>query len=126
MDDYSRSSGLREEWKLLLHSFLEDHSKQVDLINQVQQLSADQLKSIKKDLSQRRKKLNQAIEKIKIKIDQLSGVIENLELVGSDSSGLLKEIDFLSREGEKISEEIQMVDDKIRKVHSLQEISSEA
>jgi methyl-accepting chemotaxis protein len=125
MDDYSRSSGLREEWKLLLHSFLEDHSKQVDLINQVQQLSADQLKAIKKDLSQRRKKLNQAIEKIKIKIDQLSGVIENLDLVGSDSSGLLKEIDFLSREGEKISEEIQIVDEKIKKVHSLQEISSE-
>ncbi len=121
MDDQYRPNGLKEEWKLLLHSFLENNSKQDELLDEVRKLSVEQLQTIKKDLSQRRKKLNQAIEKIKIKIDQVNNVIDNLNLVGSDSTGLVKEIDFLNREGEKISEEIFSVDEKIKKIHGLQD-----
>ncbi len=123
-DDYTQS-GLRQEWSLLIHSFLEDDSNKLELVDKMRnsELSGERIRSLKKDLSSQRKKLNQAIEKIKIKIDQVSVVIENLTLVGSDTSGLLKEIDFLNREGEKISEEMSGLDQKIRKIHELQDLT---
>jgi uncharacterized coiled-coil DUF342 family protein len=52
----------------------------------------------------------------------VSSVIENLELVGSDTAGLNKEIDFLNNEGEKISEEVFTLDQKIKKLHELQDL----
>ncbi len=123
-DGISSPKGLRDEWSLLLHSFLEESSEQAELRNQRKSaaLSDDQIKVIKKELSSKRKKMNQSIEKIKIKIEQVSNVIENLELVGSDTSGLLKEIDFLNNEGEKISEEVFGLDKKIQKLHELQDL----
>ncbi len=123
-DDYTQS-GLRQEWSLLIHSFLEDDSNKLELVDKLRssELSADRIKSLKKDLSGQRKKLNQSIEKIKIKIEQVGMVIDNLNLVGSDTSGLQSEIDFLNREGEKISEEIVTLDSKIRKIHQLQDLS---
>lgn len=112
-DGMSSPKGLRDEWSLLLHSFLEDGSKErADLLNTMKQqmshdsLSHEQIKSLKKELSSKRKKMNQSIESIKIKIEQVGTVIENLELVGSDTSGLVKEMDLLSNEGEKISQEV--------------------
>ena len=123
-DGISSPKGLRDEWSLLLHSFLEESSEQQELLNQMKssELTHDQIKVIKKELSSKRKKMNQSIEKIKIKIEQVSSVIENLELVGSDTSGLIKEIDFLNNEGEKISEEVFVLDKKIKKLHELQDL----
>lgn len=123
-DGTSSPKGLREEWSLLLHSFLEDNSKESEIINQMKTsaLTADQIKLLRKELSSKRKKMNQSIEKIKIKIEQVTSVIENLELVGSDSSGLIKEIDFLNNEGEKISEQVMELDSKIKKLHELQDL----
>jgi methyl-accepting chemotaxis protein len=124
MNDGSISPrGLRDEWSLLLHSFLDEQSDSSQTLNKLNQsgMSIDQIKSVKKDLSSRRKKMNQAIEKIKIKIDQMNSVIENLELVGSDVSNLQKEISSLSTEGEHISEQIMAVDAKIKKLHELQD-----
>ncbi|MBY0553122.1 hypothetical protein K2P97_01250 [bacterium] len=123
-DGISSPKGLRDEWSLLLHSFLEESSEQQELLNKMKssELTHDQIKVIKKELSSKRKKMNQSIEKIKIKIEQVSNVIENLELVGSDTSGLIKEIDFLNNEGEKISEEVFGLDKKIKKLHELQDL----
>ena len=124
MNDGSISpKGLRDEWSLLLHSFLDEQSDSSQTLSKLNQsgMSIDQIKTVKKDLSSRRKKMNQAIEKIKIKIDQMSNVIENLELVGSDVSNLQKEIGSLSTEGERISEQIIDVDSKIKKLHELQD-----
>lgn len=123
-DGISAPGGLRGEWSLLLHSFLEQTAEPNQLIDQMKSsaLSIDQIKVIKKDLSSKRKKMNQSIEKIKIKIEQVSNVIENLELVGSDTASLNKEIDFLSHEGEKISEEVFTLDAKIKKLHELQDL----
>lgn len=120
----SSPRGLRGEWSLLLHSFLEESSESAKLVDQMKssELSIDQIKLIKKELSSKRKKMNQAIEKIKIKIEQVSGVIENLLLVGSDATDLNNEIDFLSNEGEKISEEVFLLDKKIKKLHELQDL----
>ncbi len=126
MYDGRSPKGLRDEWSLLLHSFLDEKANQREVIAKLQsaELSVDQIKVIKKDLSGKLKKMNQSIERIKIKIDQVSAVIENLELVGSATTGLHKEIEFLNNEGEKISEEVQLIDSKIRKLHDLQETVS--
>lgn len=126
MNDGIGPKGLRDEWSLLLHSFLGENSEDPVLIDRIQagDMSADKIKLVKKELSSRRKKMNQSIEKIKIKIEQVSNVIENLELVGSDASGLIREIDFLSNEGEKISEQVMSLDQKIKKLHDLQDAIS--
>lgn len=118
--------GLRDEWSLLLHSFLDEGFEKQNLVEHMKssELSLDEIKIIRKELSSKRKKMNQSIEKIKIKIDQVNNVIENLRLVGSDSSGLVKEIDFLHHEGEKISEEVLDLDKKINKLHELQDLVS--
>lgn len=123
MNDGTSPKGLRDEWSLLLHSFLDEQADQNEMMAKLKsaEMSADQIKVIKKELSSKRKKMNQSIERIKIKIDQVSTVIENLELVGSTTTGLQKEIEFLSNEGEKISEEVMMIDSKIKKLHDLQE-----
>ena len=116
--------GLRDEWSLLLHSFLDEPSEKQNLIEQMKSsdMSLGQINLIKKELSSKKKKMNQSIEKIKIKIDQVHSVVENLNLVGSDSTGLLKEIDFLSNEGERISEEVSNLDKKIKRLHDLQDM----
>ncbi len=126
MKDDSSQNGLKQEWSLLIHSFLEDDTNKFEIVDKMKssELSVERIKSIKKELSAQRKKMNQAIEKIKIKIDQVTTVIENLKLVGSDTSGLMKEIDFLSNEGEKMSEEVMMLDQKIKRIHELQEMSA--
>ncbi len=118
MNEELNPSGLRDEWTLLLHSFLDSDTHKPELAEQLKHMDVS---SVKRELSFKRKKLNQAIEKIKIKIEQVTSVIENLELVGSDTSGLIKEIDFLSREGQTISEEIFALDDKLKKIHRLQD-----
>lgn len=124
-DGINSPSGLRGEWSLLL-SFLEESVEPTQVIDQMKSsaMSVDQIKVIKKELSSKRKKMNQSIEKIKIKIEQVSSVIENLELVGSDTTGLIKEIDFLNNEGEQISEEVFTLDKKIKKLHELQDLIS--
>ncbi|MGZ3690806.1 MAG: hypothetical protein ACXVAX_04855 [Pseudobdellovibrio sp.] len=123
MNQDTKPTRLRDEWSLLLHSFLDENSEQSDLLEKIpaSEMSVDQIKVIKKELSSKRKKMNQSIEKIKIKIDQMNSVIENLELVGSDTSNLSKEIDSLSYEGEKISQEVMTLDKKIKKLHELQD-----
>lgn len=125
MKDDSSQNGLKQEWSLLIHSFLEDDSNKFKIVDRLKSadISVERIKTVKKELSAQRKKMNQAIEKIKIKIDQVSTVIENLKLVGSDTTGLLKEIDFLNNEGEKISEEVLVLDQKIKRIHELQEMS---
>ena len=126
MNEATSPKGLREEWSLLLHSFLDDDNHSAPLLERIRsaEMTADQIRTVKKELSSKRKKMNQNIEKIKIKIDQVNNVIENLDLVGSDSSGLLKEIEFLNNEGEKLSEEIQTLDEKLRRLHELQDLVS--
>lgn len=125
-DGISSPKGLFGEWSLLLHSFLEEKVESNQLIDHMKSsaLSVDQIKVIKKDLSSKRKKMNQSIERIKIKIEQVSTVIENLELVGSDTAGLIKEINFLNQEGEQISEQVFALDSKIKKLHELQDLIS--
>lgn len=125
-NNMSSPKGLRGEWSLLVYSFLTENAEPSRLVEEMKSsdVSLDRIDSVKKELSSKRRKMNQSIEKIKIKIEQVNSVIENLELVGSDSSGLSQEIDFLNHEGEKISEEVMQLDKKIRKLNELQDLLS--
>ena len=120
-DGPSNFSGLQKEWSLLVHSFLDQAPKDKKIISKLnpQALSLDQIGIVKKDLSQQRKILNQKIETINLQIDKLSGIIENLKLVGSETSEFHDEIDLLHLQGEKISSQIYSVEQKIAKIHDL-------
>lgn len=124
MNDGSRSfSGLREEWSLLVHSIIDDNTEAIQKTEKLnlQNLSLEQIKIVKRDLSQQRKHLNLKIENIKTRIDHLFSILENLELVGSGTEEIKSEIDALHIEGEKISAEISAIDMKLKKIHELKD-----
>jgi hypothetical protein len=123
MNDGSRNfSGLREEWSLLVHSIIDDSTvtEKIEKTN-LQILSLDQIKIVKRELSDQRKTLNLKIEHIKGRIEHAVSVIENLELVGSDPDEIKSEIEDLNIEGEKISSEIAALDMKLNKIHQLKD-----
>ncbi len=119
--------GLKNEWSLLVHSFIEssDHEKET-FYTKVKNsgLQIADLKLHTKQLSQDRKKLNQQIEKIKHDLDRLTSVIENLELVGSDVESVHFQIEKLNLSGEKISADVFEIEKKIKKIREIQEIIS--
>ena len=123
-DGPSSFGGLQKEWSLLVHSFLDQTPTDKKIIPKLnpQDLTMDQVKILKKDLSHQRKVLNQKIEAIKSEIEKLSGIIENLKLVGSDTADIHDEIDLLNLHGEKISNEIFSVEQKINKIHDLKTV----
>ena len=122
-DGPSSFGGLQKEWSLLVHSFLDQAPTDKKIIPKLnpQDLTMDQVKILKKDLSHQRKVLNQKIEAIKSEIEKLSNVIENLKLVGSSTANFHDEIDLLHQSGEKISGEIFIVEQKINKIHDLKD-----
>lgn len=126
MKDDSSPNGLKNEWALLIHSFIEDSQseKKAVYISELAKSGVKQedIKLHVKSMSQSRKLLNNKIEKIKIEIDHLHGVIENLELVGSDTESILVQISELNVQGEKLSNEIFDIDRKIKKIRELESI----
>ncbi|MBC7465950.1 MAG: hypothetical protein H7256_08150 [Bdellovibrio sp.] len=121
MRDGSRNfSGLREEWSLLVHSIIDDNSADEKLQTaNIQELSLEQIKILKRDLSEQRKNLNVAIEQIKSRIDRAFTVLENLELVGSDPEDTQDEIEKLNQQGAKVSGQIATLDKQLNKIHEL-------
>lgn len=125
-DDFS-PHGLKSEWTLLIHGFIEENTstdKKTDYISELAKsgLKQEDIKLHIKSMSQSRKLLNNQIEKIKADIEHLTGVIENLELVGSDTEGVQTQISDLNTEGEKLSNEIFDIDRKIKKMRELETI----
>ncbi|MFZ3231251.1 MAG: hypothetical protein WA160_13670 [Pseudobdellovibrio sp.] len=124
MTDGSKNfSGLREEWSLLVHSIIDSNKSQDEKNEKLdfKNLTIEQIKVAKRDLSHQRKSLNLKIENIKNRIDQSMSIIESLELVGSESSHVKIEIEKLNIEGEKISIEISVLDIKLNKIHELKD-----
>ena len=122
-DGPSSFGGLQKEWSLLVHSFLDQTPTDKKIIPKLnpQDLTMDQVKILKKDLSHQRKVLNQKIEAIKSEIEKLTSILENLKLVGSATAGIHDEIDLLHLHGEKISNEIFSIEQKINKIHDLKD-----
>ena len=123
MRDGSRNfSGLREEWSLLVHSIIDDTTEHDEKNNKekLQQISLEQINTVKRELSQQRKALNIQIESIKHKIEHSLSIIENLELVGSNSADIKSEIEDLNEDGQKISTTIAELDMKLNKIRDLE------
>ncbi len=122
-DSPSNMSGLQKEWSLLVHSFLDQSPQNEKIVAKLnsQDLSLEQVKIVKKDLSQQRKSLNQNIEVIKIEIERLLAVIENLKLVGSDASAVEKQIEALHQQGEVAANQMFVTEQKINKIHDLKD-----
>lgn len=115
MNEDEKSNTIKSEWALLLNSFIDENEKTdiktKDLPNYV--IYND---DYAKTLSLAKHQLHQKIEDIKAQIDEISQIIENLKLVGSDTEGLNTALDDLHRQGEEVSLEIQDIDHKIKKI----------
>lgn len=127
MSEDSNQNSLRTEWKLLIHSFLEepqDTSEEslshLKIRIKEKKTTFTEIQKIKKGLSTEKKHLNQKIESIKFQIDQLSTTLQNLELVGSDMSEANESLNELVRSGEETSMLIEIVDNKLRKIRNLE------
>lgn len=63
--------------------------------------------------------LFQQIEEVKAQIEETHTVIENLQLVGSDTGDAQDRIADLHDQGAALTETIQVLDNKIKKVRTL-------
>ena len=127
MDDVSTKNTLKTEWKLLIHSFLEDQNDlSEETISHLKIRIKDkkttqvQLQKIKKGLSTDKKQLNQKIEAIKGEIDTITAQMQNLELVGSDTTEATDRLNDLVADGEKTSQQLEQIDSKLKKIRTLE------
>lgn len=127
MSEDSEQNSLKTEWKLLIHSFLEEtqDSSEESLSHlkiriKEKKTSFTEIQKIKKSLSTEKKLLNQKIESIKFQIDQIGSTLQNLELVGSDMTEANEKLNELVRKGEETSLQIELLDTKLRKIRNLE------
>lgn len=119
--DNGSNNSLRHEWSILVQSFIEDDSllknkvdKNQKLMSQLksQGLKFDDLKAYAKQLSLERKSINNQIEDIKKLIESKQQTIENLNLVKSDPTDVLAEIEELNHIGEQLSKKMNQIETK--------------
>lgn len=127
MSEDPNQNSLKTEWKLLIHSFLEDPTENSEesishlrIRIKEKKTSLTEIQKIKKSLSTEKKVLNQKIESIKFAIDELSMTMQTLDLVGSDMSEVNEKLNDLVRTGEETSQKLEMLDTKLRKIRNLE------
>lgn len=121
MSDDSLKNTLRTEWSLLVESFIDDSELEITKKNlKLKGMSLEFVVEQIKDLSGQKKSLFQRIEKLKHEIEQQQAVLENLVLVGSDTREVSNQIDRLQAQGQQLSEEIMRIDEKLKKMRSLE------
>lgn len=121
--DHKEISSLKNEWSLLVHSFIESTDDEKNNLSQKilnSNLTIEEIGFHKKSLSENRKILHQKIEKIKLEIDRLNIVMENLELVRSDNHSILDQIDEMNAAGETLSSEILSIEKKLKKIREIE------
>jgi len=122
MNEDSSRKTLKSEWSLLVESFIDDSELDVKKKKlKLKGLSLDFVVDQIKDLSALKKSLYQKIEKIKEQIESSQIILENLELVGSDTTEIILQIDQLHVEGEKLSADLLRLDQKLKKMRSLED-----
>ena len=122
MNEDSSRKTLKSEWSLLVESFIDDSELDVKKKKlKLKGLSLDFVVDQIKDLSALKKSLYQKIEKIKEQIESSQIILENLELVGSDTTEIVLQIDQLHVEGEKLSADLLRLDQKLKKMRSLED-----
>lgn len=121
---HSKSSivqSLIKEWSLFWASITEDFDNDKDLElpeGKLQALSLQQIREMMKALSQDRKALNQELEHIKEQLDEASSKLETVKLINGDVESNMNHIDQLHDIGQRLSEALQKIDERIREARS--------
>lgn len=118
-DDGSHNSHkgtLKSEWTLLLDGFVEEEHPKTSVI---QGLPQEFIQETMRDLSEQKHSLFQQIEDVKAQIEENHVVIENLQLVGSDTQDAHDRIADLHEQGASLTETIDVLDKKIKKIRTL-------
>lgn len=112
----SYKSTLKSEWAFLLDSFFEEEIPKAKII---QGLPQEFIHETMRDLSEQKQSLFHKIEDVKAQIEETHAVIENLQLVGSDTQDAHDRIADLHELGATLTETIEVLDKKIKKVRIL-------
>jgi methyl-accepting chemotaxis protein len=94
-----------------------DEAEQLLKTDKLNLLSIEQLKQITRTLSQDRKRINQRIEQIHAEIEMNNERLESIQLVGGDTESTLEEINKLSDIGQKLSLQLQKIDEQMHQIH---------
>ncbi|AZZ37989.1 hypothetical protein CIK05_14650 [Bdellovibrio sp. qaytius] len=125
MNDDSHSSNvpkssLKSEWTLLLEAFEEEDIPKIkELKAMPREFLNEAVQQTMRELSDQKHTLFQQIEAVKSQIEETHVVIENLELVGSATDDAHERIADLHDQGKSLTETIDVLDEKIKKVRSL-------
>lgn len=121
---------LKNEWSLFWDAIKTNHSRPdfeedfEEVKSELPILSADQIKEMAKQLSQSRKKINQKIESINKEIELNTAKLDTLRLVGSSDEVTIARIHELNDLGQKLSQELFDLDEKIRLARKLAPIKT--
>lgn len=116
----SPKSTLKSEWTFLLDSFVEEEIPKAKII---QGLPQEFIQETMRDLSEQKQHLFHQIEDVKARIEETHVVIENLILVGSDTQDAHDRIADLHEQGATLTESIDTLDKKIKKIRTLSAVS---
>lgn len=103
---------LKTEWSLFWAGFKADDETLP--LDKPEELSLDQLKTLKKSLSDERKKLNQKLESIRKEIDVNTAKVDSLKIVGGKTEEILLRIADLNDQGQKVSEQLARMDHRLK------------
>lgn len=110
---------LKNEWNLFWAGFSSDDEAAANLArNAPEQLNLDQLKTIKKSLSDERKSLNQRLETLRKEIDINQAKLESLRIVGGSIEEIQQRLSELNDQGQNISEQLARVDHRLKLARS--------
>lgn len=113
---------IKIEWKMFWLGLVgedeaADEAEQLLKTDKLNLLSIEQLKQITRTLSQDRKRINQRIEQIHAEIEMNNERLESIQLVGGDTESTLEEINKLSDIGQKLSLQLQKIDEQMHQIH---------
>lgn len=108
---------MKNEWALFWESIAGDEPAKSDdpfKTGHIKVLSLEDLRSLTRDLSQSRKRLNQKLESLGKELDLNSAKLESLQAVGADDQGTLQKINELHDLGQKVSHELSQLDQRLK------------
>lgn len=120
MNDESSNSlvqSLKNEWALFWESISGDEPAKGEdpfQTGHIKVLSLEDLRSLTRDLSQNRKRLNQRLESLGKELDLNSAKLESLRAVGEDEKPVLEKINELHDFGQKVSHELSQLDQRLK------------
>lgn len=111
------------EWSLFWNSLKNDKAE-IDEdfdTSTMDPLTLTQIKEMTRSLSQDRRRLNQKIEALNKEIEFNSGKLEALWTAGISDEATTKKINELSDYGQKLSDELIKLDEKLKSARQLEE-----